>query len=379
MDRKIVRFPDQRSMRDEAAAWLIKLDGDEPLTAEQRSDLAEWLQQSVAHREEIKRLAIRWGKLNVATDLAVPLGRSPSPGQDNAAAGTRRTNWLWRGVAASVSVGTVAVILATVAFQRPDGVANGTFDTAIGEQQTIELADGSVAMLNTNSRIKIDYSDEVRTIVLHRGEAHFTVRQDPHRPLRVFAGTSRIQAIGTAFAVRLRSNSEVSVTVTKGTVEVAKRALPSSPDLAGASRPGAVGAGVGASWSAPIGVLQAGETMVVPDVLEPGRVASGPSPVQLMTPELMDRRMSWRRGVLQFSGESLGQVVAEIGRYTTVVIEFADPTLRELPIGGRFPVGEIDTLMDVLESQFGLQATRVGPNRVRLSGPGESSESEPGH
>ena len=48
-------------------------------------------------------------------------------------------------------------------------------------------------------------------------------------------------------------------------------------------------------------------------------------------------------------------------------IEFTDPELGAIKIGGTFPVGETDLLFDTLKTNFGLQVTRLGPNHVLLS------------
>lgn len=42
----ILEFPNRSIIAEEAGAWLVKLDGDQSLSAEQQSALREWLQHS---------------------------------------------------------------------------------------------------------------------------------------------------------------------------------------------------------------------------------------------------------------------------------------------------------------------------------------------
>lgn len=54
--------------------------------------------------------------------------------------------------------------------------------TAVGEQARIELPDGSIAWLNTDTAIDVRYSENRREIVLLKGEAQFDVQKIPDRP-----------------------------------------------------------------------------------------------------------------------------------------------------------------------------------------------------
>ena len=75
----VVEFPDRRIVAEEAAGWLIRLDADTPPSRDELQALGEWLHRSPAHREELERLAALWGRMNVLTELAVPLGSSGRP------------------------------------------------------------------------------------------------------------------------------------------------------------------------------------------------------------------------------------------------------------------------------------------------------------
>ena len=65
------------------------------------------------------------------------------------------------------------------------------------------------------------------------------------------------------------------------------------------------------------------------------------------------------------SGDPLSHVVDEVSRYTPVTIDIADSTLRDLRIGGRFKVGELDAMLDALKT-FGIQVSYLDDQYIQL-------------
>ena len=60
------------TINQEACEWIAKMH-DADLSVEQAEQLRQWMAQSLAHKQELKRMAQRWDELNVLTELAVPL------------------------------------------------------------------------------------------------------------------------------------------------------------------------------------------------------------------------------------------------------------------------------------------------------------------
>ncbi|MGH8534414.1 MAG: FecR family protein [Gammaproteobacteria bacterium] len=75
------------------------------------------------------------------------------------------------------------------------------YHTATGEQTLVRLADGSTALLNTDTALSLGGDLETRRLRLHHGQALFTVAPDPARPFEVEAAGGRIRALGTVFEV----------------------------------------------------------------------------------------------------------------------------------------------------------------------------------
>jgi len=94
------------------------------------------------------------------------------------------------------------------------------FETPIGEQRAIQLAEGSIVNLNAQSLLQVRFSDSKRDIRLLRGEAMFKVAPDRVRPFRVHTPSAVVQAVGTQFNVYARPDGTTTVAVLEGRVQV---------------------------------------------------------------------------------------------------------------------------------------------------------------
>jgi transmembrane sensor len=182
---------------------------------------------------------------------------------------------------------------------------------------------------------------------LVRGEAYFEVTHDKTRPFTVYANNYVVRDIGTAFDVYLSKKDLVEVGVTKGSVEVA---------------PATDGQASGVTESG--GVLTAGYDIVLGQKIERAEALS--------RAEMM-RKLAWRQGELIYTGQPLGEVLADISRYSDIEIELSDPALKNLPVGGAFKIDQIAAIFAALQSNFGVHAQWVDPRHVRFTSRRETS------
>ena len=346
----VVRLVDLGAIEAEAAAWVARLDVATPSA----SDLAEfeaWKAQGAHYREAADRLDGLWSDLDVLGQLATPVS-----------VGAPRWGRAWWGAHgrpigprprfAAFAAGLVVVIVLAMTSSQLLAPRTDTYETAIGGQRTINLDDGSSVQLNTNSRLEVRYSGRARDLKLVKGEAFFEVAPNPRRPFSVYAQDGVVRAVGTAFVVRLRGEG-VEVTVTKGTVELASLTRPAKvvPLDRVTSEP-----------RRPLAMVSAMSGTVETAVLVQDSVESR----AVSTPEAT-RRMAWRQGMLAFEGQPLSEVVADVSRYTNMEIEIADPDLRSLKVVGYFNVGEVEPMLEALETSFGVRVERLDPSHVRLT------------
>lgn len=324
----ILNFPERSQIDEAAARWVVRLE--EPGASDETIlEFEAWRAASVLHQEAFARLQNHWGELD---------GLRAAGGQ---AGGSKRRPAMLAGAAIAAAL-VVGVVLAGAQLMLPQPGSGtqladvGVYETPVGGQETVELADGSTVVLNTASQIEVRYSDTERSVRLLEGEAFFDVAKDADRPFRVYAGSGMAAALGTAFSVRLH-DSEIELVVAEGRVSYASVAKAVEPIAF-------VSAGQSATFSERVNTI---ETVDVAEV---------------------NRKLAWREGRLVFAGDPLSSVVADIARYTEVTIEIADPNLQNMAIGGVFEVGNVDSMLDLLETGFQLRVERVSDSLVRISG-----------
>lgn len=285
------------AIADRAAEWVARLDR----AGEDRVVLAElesWLSGDERRRGAYFRARSAWLSLDRAGVLAGAAGMGAEP-----AAGRPGRRWIWGG-------GMAAAAAAVLLLFGLSGPAPQRIETAIGEIRRVPLADGSIAAVNTATRLSVEMEPERRTIALDAGEAWFQVAHDRARPFVVEAGDVRVRAVGTAFSVR-RLDLGAQIRVTEGVVEIWR-----TGDDAYRRR---VSAGATA--------LVAERAAVAPVIAVDG---DG------------EQRLAWRTGQLIFNGDTLGNAAAELNRYNEIQVRIADPALAAERFVGRFRPNEPD-------------------------------------
>jgi transmembrane sensor len=337
----IIRLVDLATIEAQAAEWIARLDRDAPSETD-LADFAVWKALSPQHQQAADRLEGLWCEFDLLTKLSPPF-------QDRARRPLSTPPWWVSGLVAACLVvagmGAVSILQLLPHSQ--------VYDTAVGGQRTINLEDGSSIQLNTNSQVEVRYSPKARDLRLIRGEAYFEVAPNKQRPFSVYAHEGVVRAVGTAFVVRL-SGDRVEVTVTKGKVELAAFTHPVTD--ASLVR-------IAAIPRKPLTMVSATHGTTEIAVLDQAHLIEH---LDLAAPEV-SRKLAWRQGMLVFNGETLPNVLADVSRYTDVQIEIADPTLNSLKIGGYFKVGEVDPMLEALESSFGVRVDRIDDKHVRLS------------
>ena len=163
----------------------------------------------------------------------------------------------WLGWATAALLVVSLSVVFTV-FQQPQQSQDARvlrYITQVGEQKTVELADGSKVTMNTGSRLLVDMSDALRRVILERGEAYFDVATDPQRPFKVDVGGRAVTVLGTEFNIQ-RSADSFTLAVIEGVVGLHKSSesvLPSAVNLAAKNEQGVQASGeqqyrVNAGW-----------------------------------------------------------------------------------------------------------------------------------
>ena len=326
-------------------------------TAEEHAAFVEWLKESPRHvREYLLMVALdkELTQLDSERECDVSaLLREAShnvvamddiDGLRSRAKTLRRNNneeslfWNGRRRNAALAAG-IAAIVAAYCLWSFSGLIGQSFATGIGEQRTVELEDGSIVQLNTNSRLKLSFNAERRDIRLLEGEAIFKVRHDPMRPFRVLTTGAVIQAIGTQFNV-YRSLDRTTVSVLEGAVRV------SSPDSGSSVKH----AFTPASSESPTGVEQNATQLRAG---EEASIATGQI-TKLQTPDVSNS-VAWRQRRLVFRADTLEDIVAEFNRYNRAPrVRLYDPALGQRRYTGTFDADDPEAFAMLLAREHDL-------------------------
>lgn len=230
-----------------------------------------------------------------------------------------------------------AALLVVIFYSPGTSVQIETFATRIGDQKVIELADASKVTLNTDTQVRVQYSDSARDIYLDRGEAIFSVEKDQARPFNVYVGDTLVRAVGTEFNIYLdqTNNNLVTVSVLEGIVSIQN-------------------ADAETVTSAPL--LKAGSAVSL----------GSDSKLSAIRPVDIARIAGWRDGQIVFRDISLDEAVKDHNRYATQKIILGDNSLAAERISGTFKVGDSDALLFALENLLNVELRRSG-NTVVVS------------
>ncbi|WP_375122432.1 FecR domain-containing protein [Pseudomonas sp. LW8] len=298
----------QAAVRDEAAAWFVRLQ--EPnVSVEQQQRFEAWLNEHSQHRAEFRLLQDLWAAADLLpTSRLQALAETPPPRR-------QRRPLLRYAVAASVLA--VALGLGLFSGLNHPGAYRAEFATAPGERKHVALPDGSVIDLNSRSRLQVRYEQDRRVIELSAGEAMFSVEHDASRPFIVEAGSGRVTVTGTRFDVR-RDATQTRVAVEQGTVKVQGSAAPDNEFI---------------NLTAGLGTAVDAQGQVLP--------AYAVNPAELT---------AWRNGKLVFNNASLSEVAAEVSRYRDKPLTVTQPNVASLRLTSVFKSDDTDALLKALPS-----------------------------
>jgi transmembrane sensor len=263
----------------------------------------------------------------------------------------------WRIAAAIAGVG---VVLGIAVQLSPYGYRPGLYETGIGEQRVVQLADHSRIALDARTRLRVKFSDDARIVQLIDGQAQFSVAKDPGRPFKVEAGNHTIVAVGTVFTVEYVDH-EMHVAMLEGRVAVLPQDSLQQVERLKASernpvKPKQEDVPEGNNRGNGIVELAAGEEMRVRQ--------DGHTSVNLKAD--LEAATAWRQGKVIFRSESLGEAVRRVNRYSSLQLEVDDPALAGLKVSGVFESGDTQAFADAVESYLPVVADYSESGAIRL-------------
>lgn len=357
--------PARKQALQDAAEWLLRL-GEHDLQDAEIDAWNAWMEASPLHVQAFEDVHLLWDaaadvrseqvmearKERVASNAA-----SSPPGVTDASFRPRSTTIpsrrpmrrsrtrRWFAVAASVAV--LAVMVGLWKQEASLAAAELHLVAEIGAPRKTTLPDGSRLDLDAGSEVVVQFSSQRRQVELVRGQAYFSVARDPGKPFEVRAGGAMAQALGTHFSVA-RRNEGVRVVVTEGRVQVS--------DLR-ANRGGIA-------------------NHVVQLVADQSATLAENGPLEGPVDLDAASTLAWLQGKVTYRSETLGNVVADLNRYSQLPIVLEDRQLEQLRVTGRWSTTDLDAWLDSVAQALSLSVVRrqneilLVPNATgsRLSG-----------
>lgn len=309
--------PSAKEIQATAADWLARRNNGEHSAEDQRAFLV-WLNANEVNRAAFAKAEALWEQMRGLDSIAdQQLAEARAFLARNRQQPARRR----------YAVAALALITAGVVWQADwlSYLNDQTYQTAVGESRSIDLADGSRVELNTNSAAKVHYSRAGREVRLVYGQAVFTVAHGDHRPFEVHAGKGKIRDVGTQFDVRY-NDDWVLVAVLDGEVEVA-----GGPDSS-------------------------------PKPLHRGQQLSYTPSGEITMTQVIDINTfsAWRERKLVFQGQPLKEVLEELGRYHRATVTVTAPKILDTKVSGIFPTDNLPQAMQTIATALPIKLTQTG-------------------
>jgi len=301
------------AVAEQAQAWVRRLMAGEA-TQGDALELAVWRQSDPRHEAAFVHAA----RLHrMAREAASALRDEAATRPASLSRGLSRRMMIGGAVAASaVGVSIIALRSGATRFSPP----LADFETAKGETRRVVLAEGVSAELNTLTRIALRPQAGPGAFELLTGEAVVTI-EARDTPVFIFADGGWTATTQARLSLRCL-DGEVRVSCLEGTAHVAS-------------------GGQATALAARHSVTYDRERLQAP------------------TPIDVTEEAAWRRGLLVFRDQRLGDVIEEINRYRAGRIVIADPRLRNRRVNGAFHTDRIDQVIDQMKLAYGVRAARL--------------------
>jgi transmembrane sensor len=202
------------------------------------------------------------------------------------------------------------------------------YETEVGEQKHVALDDGSLLLLDAQTRVAVSFSETARLVDMKYGRVNFRVVPDLKRPFIVQAAEKKIVATRCNFDVRCE-DGKVQVILIHGEADV----KPASAPQARGER------------------LKAGDRLVAANDVETRD-----------KPDLT-HVLAWQSGYEMFDNEYLSQAADEMNRYSTAKLA-ADPSVAGLKVSGMYRVGDNGAFAHSLAKLLPVTVRQIGDTWV---------------
>ena len=335
-----VLFLSFKTAGEQAAHWFAKRRSGE-MSVDAQSAFEAWMAADLSHAVALEELDQLWDDLAlIRSDPSILTLR------EDAVLGLRqiRRRRVVRGLAAACAM--LVVVTAGVGWlvrkPRPWAIERAeTYRTRIGQTLSVSLRDGSLAVLDTNSILRVwPGRTRERRLQLLQGRAFFKVSKDTSRPFIVQAAGRDVAALGTQFDVYLKPHL-LQVTLVEGRLRIRSRA----------------GSDLLSQTHAPTVEMTAGY-----------RLLADAHHWDLAKTDARSE-VEWTQGRLVFDEERIGDIAAELNRYSTRRIVISSPAVARNRMSAVLGAMDADTFVAAVQTMKLARVERGPAGGYRLAPP----------
>lgn len=290
---------DFEALKKEALAWIVRLTSGEA-TTDDRDALMRWRARSLDNEHAFRE----------ATRLWKDLGPALAPYTEMPHSVLSRRSFLVGGATAVASMAGLTFGLSQLGVLPTIEAMLSDYATAVGEQKTIQLPDGSMATLDGGTTLTVEFSDATRKVGLATGAAVFNIVEQ-RRPFIVMAKAGKSTAQRASVSVK-HGVEDVSVDCLEGEIDV---------ECLGTA---ALRAKEGITYSA-TGLGEKIDTDT-------------------------EDAAAWRNGLLIFRDRPLADVISDVNRHRRGKVVIARSSLRSRRVSGVFHLDRPEEILAHLES-----------------------------
>ena len=216
-----------------------------------------------------------------------------------------------------------SVLLVTGLFFYSGFVQRLTADsyTTVGEQREVVFADGSSALLDTDTAIAVDYNAQTRVVKLLSGRAFFQVRHNSQQPFIVLTEQESVRVVGTRFSVE--TASDLPLQVQQGIVKYENKR---------------------------------GEQLTV---TAGKQVSTATDTPKVLNTERPQEAFTWTQGRLVFRNQRLADVIAQVDRYQPGIIVINNSDLANRRVTGNYKLNAPLQIVDSLAQITGASVSQL--------------------
>jgi ferric-dicitrate binding protein FerR (iron transport regulator) len=240
---------------------------------------------------------------------------------------------LWLKIAAVV----LPVIFVSTIFlmigNESDSKSKFAIDVDRGSKATIMLPDESKVWINSNTNLQyVANESNIREVKLN-GEAYFMVKRDASRPFILAFEDIKIEVVGTSFNVKAYKNNEtIETSLVEGKVKITGNHL-------------------------------SGEYLLKPNEKAIYNKKSNNLTIISTTNEI---ETAWKNNELKFDSEKFSDVMNRVEDWYGITIVNKYPQINNDLITGSFKNQGIESVLDILSTQYNIKYTRSG-NVITIS------------